>query len=115
MFPRKMTISTINQIPTRMLEADFTKGERSFHKIEDKTINGQVWHMYACTMNKGLYNENTSIELFRQRFGKKSTFDHHADYSMIERYPCSEDFGQWAFSFLSTEQAERYIAKHIAK
>lgn len=102
-------IEIIDGVRVRMLDDNFTKGERTFEKVQDFEIKGKVWHCYHVNF-KG-QEGSKYCELFKSVFDKKHHLDTNPEYDKIERYPSDECFGKWAYACVDFNHALEVVEK----
>lgn len=104
-----MKIETINGNPTRMLENEFTKGERTFVYVKTYNAEGKSYKLFKVTFYLGTKMEHTHYELFLVKFSNKHTKDTHTEYTHIEMYQSDEAFGYWAWNPVSEQAADEKV------
>ena len=104
-------IEIIDGVRVRMLDDNFTKGDRTFEKVQDFEIKGKVWHCYHVNFNG--QEGSKYCELFQQKFAKKGVYDTHGNdvYTHYERYPSDECFGSWAYACADFNHALEVVEK----
>ena len=104
-----MKIKTINGNPTRMLDNEFTRGDRTFTYVKDYSLEHSSFKLYKVTFHNGSDMEHNVLELFRVKYKKKSSLDSNPDYTWIEKYPSDSDFGYSAWCLMSEQAADEKV------
>lgn len=106
-----MRIEEINGNKTRVLENEFSKGERKFIKVRQFSLEHPAFNLYKVYFHADTDMEYHVLELFRVKYGKKSSLDKNQNYTHIEKYPSDSDFGVWAWCLTSEQAAEKKVAE----
>ena len=99
-----MKIEMINGNPTRMLDEWVKTNGTKYKKIEE----GDNYYVYS---EGGGLGETGNFEIILKVYKKKSDFDKHTEYTHIEHYPATSEWGKYAWSYTRYENVKRFIRK----
>ncbi len=102
-----MEIKMINGIPTRMLDEVVKTNGKTFKRIEE----GNDYYVYAEIEDDGtgFDKEYGNFEVFLKKYKPKSKFDKNADYSQIESYPSTSEWGKRAWTYTQKKYLNKFI------
>lgn len=106
-----MRIEVVNGEPTRMLEDVVKTNGKTFKRI----IEGKNYYVYSeIKKDRDVNGDYGNFEIFLKTYKKKSKLDKNNEYTQIEHYPSTSEWGKIAWTYTQKKFLNKFIERKFA-